>query len=98
MDTFTFLTMISVIGAAALFVALAIYLHLIIRELEGIGGTPTSFLAKIRLGVRAIESETDLLPVNVVKLNGGLTQVRDGLRGIDDNLGELIDAVGRQGG
>ncbi len=98
MDAFVLLTLISVIGAAALFLALAVYLRLIVRELQAIGGTPTSFLAKIRFGLRAIETATGALQPNVSKLNTGLTEVRDGLSGIDKNLGELIDAVSRQKG
>ena len=96
MNTMVLLTLISVIGAAALFVALAIYLKLIIRELEPTGGAPTSFLAKIRLGVRAIEMETGGLVPQVTKLNAGLTAIRDGLKAIDANLGGLITAVQRQ--
>ena len=96
MNPFVLLMLGSVVGAAALFIALAIFLNLIIRELSTIGGTSTSYLAKIRLGVRAIERETDALVPQVTKLNTGLSAVRDGLRGIDGNLSGLIDAVGRQ--
>lgn len=98
MNTMVLLTLVSVIGAAALFIALAVYLNLIVRELRAIGGSPTSFLAKIRLGVRAIETETGGLAPHVSKLNTGLTAIRDGLAGIDDNLGGLIEAVSRQEG
>lgn len=97
MNPMVLLMLVSIAGAAALFIALAIYLKLIIRELEPTGGTPTSFLAKIRLGVRAIEMETGGLVPQVTKLNQGLTAVRDGLKAIDANLGGLIDAVQRQG-
>ncbi|MBA2626580.1 MAG: hypothetical protein H0U85_01055 [Gemmatimonadales bacterium] len=96
------LTVVSVVGAAALFIALAVYLLLIIAELERIGGerkvygAPSSFLSKIRLGVRAIETQTGGLAPQVTKLNGGLSAVRDGLRAIDDNLAGLIAAVSRQ--
>lgn len=96
MNTMVLLTLISVVGAAALFVALAIYLVLIASELEPIGGTPTSYLAKIRLGVRAIETETGHLVPQVTRLNAGLSGVRDGLKAIDANLGGLIAAVQRQ--
>lgn len=97
MNPMVLLMLVSIAGAAALFIALAIYLKLIIRELEPTGGTPTSFLAKIRLGLRAIEMETGGLVPQVTKLNQGLTAVRDGLKAIDANLGGLIDAVQRQG-
>lgn len=96
------LTAISVLGAAALFIALALFLRPIIRELEDIGGPPTrfrvpaNFLAKIRLGVRAIEVETGAIVPQVTKLNGGLTAIRDGLRAIDANLVGAIDGVSKQ--
>jgi len=96
------LTVLSVLGASALFIALALFLRPIIRELEDIGGpstrfrAPANFLAKIRLGVRAIEVETGAIVPQVTKLNGGLTAIRDGLRGIDANLAGVIDGVSKQ--
>lgn len=96
------LTALSVLGASALFIALALFLRPIIRELEDIGGPstrfrqPANFLAKIRLGVRAIEVETGGLVPQVTKLNAGLTAIRDGLRGIDANLTGVIDGVSKQ--
>lgn len=102
MNTWVLLTLISVVGAAALFVALAVYLFLIIRELEAIGGerpvygTPSSFLSKIRMGVRAIEVETGGLVPQVTRLNAGLSQIRGGLKAIDANVAGVIAAVTRQ--
>ena len=90
------LMVVSVLGAWALFVALAIYLRLILRELRATGGTPTSFLAKIRVGLRAIEVETGHLVPEVTTLNERLTAIRDGLRAIDANLTGALDAVRRQ--
>ncbi len=104
MNTFVLLALVSVIGAAALFIALAWYLIAIATELEAIGGDrggygmPASLLSKIRLGVRAIETQTGGLAPQVTRLNEGLTAVRDGLRAIDDNLGGVITAVSRQEG
>ena len=104
MNTMVLLTLISVIGAAALFIALAWYLVLIISELEQIGGerkiygAPSSYLSKIRLGVRAIEVQTGGLAPQVTKLNAGLSAIRDGMKAIDANLGGVIAAVARQGG
>lgn len=102
MNTMVLLTLISVIGAAALFIALAVYLVLISSELERIGGKrpaygePASYLSKIRLGVRAIETQTGALVPHVTRLNAGLSAIRDGLRAIDANLGGVIAAVVRQ--
>jgi hypothetical protein len=102
MNSFVVLAILSVIGAAALFVALALFLRAIDRTLEDIGGpatrfsTPANYLSKIRLGVRAIEKQTDALAPSVTKLNGGLGAVRDGLKAIDSNLAGLLAAVSRQ--
>ncbi len=104
MNTMVLLTLISVLGAAALFIALARYLMLIISELEQIGGerpiygAPASYLSKIRLGVRAIEVQTGGLVPQVAKLNAGLSAIRDGLKVIDVNLAGVIAGVSRQGG
>jgi len=102
MNPFTWLALFSLIGASALFIALALFLNAIARELEQIGGeekgygVKASFLSKIRLGVRAIEVQTGAIAPQVTKLNGALTQVRDGLVVIDRNLAGVIEAVVRQ--
>lgn len=98
MNGYVLLTTVSVVGAAALFIALAIYLVLIIRELEAIGGHAESFLGKIRMGVRAIEVQTGHLPPQATKLNEGLSEIRDGLAQVDSNLAGVIEAVERQEG
>jgi hypothetical protein len=103
MSAFVVLAVLSVVGVAALFVALALFLRAIDRVLEDIGGpatrfsTPANFLSKIRLGVRAIERQTGALAPYVTKLNAGLAAVRDGLEAIDTNLAGLIAGVSRQG-
>jgi len=102
MNAMVLLAVISVAGAAALFVPLALFLRAIDGELETIGGpatrfvAPANYLAKIRLGVRAIERQTDALAPQVGRLNEGLTAIRDGLRAIDGNLARLIASVSRQ--
>ncbi len=69
----TVLTLVSVLGAAALFVALALFLVRIAGELERIGGeqpaygVQASYLSKIRLGVRAIETQTGALAPQVTR-------------------------------
>ena len=92
------LTLASVAAASALFIALAVFLVLILRELEPTGGTPVSFLAKIRLGLRAIEIETGHIPGEVPRLNEGLERVAGGLSVVDGNLGRLAAALQRQEG
>lgn len=96
MHPFVLLMVLSVLGVVALFGALAYYLFALIDLLGRVGGSPTSFLAKIRMGVRAIEVETGHLPTEVTTLNGGLSAVRDGLVQIDENLEALIGAVSTQ--
>lgn len=103
MNTMTLLALISVVGAAALFLALALSLFEIDKVLEDVGGTETkvygtraSLLSKIRMGLRAIEVQTGALAPAVTRLNGGLSAVRDGLDAINTNLGGLITAVSRQ--
>lgn len=96
MNAMTWLMLISVLAVAALFIALAIFLTLILKELRPIGTTPVSFLAKIRMGLRAIEKETSHIPTEVVALNIGLEQIRDGLAAVDGHLDRLGAALGRQ--
>ena len=103
MNPFTVLTLLSVVAASALFIALALFLIAITEQLEKIGGEEkgygvrASYLSKIRLGVRAIEVQTGAIAPQVTKLNGTLTKIRDGLMAIDDNLGGVIAAVSKQG-
>lgn len=91
-----FLTLISAIVVLLFLGIVAIYLIMISRLLEAIGGTPTSYLAKLRLGLRAIETETGHLPVQVTKLNEGLTAIAEGLSVADGHLVGTIDAVVKQ--
>jgi hypothetical protein len=103
MNPFVLLAILSVAGAAALFVALALFLRAIDRVLEDIGGpatrfsAPVNYLSKIRLGVRAIEKQTDALASSVTGLNGALGAILGGLRSVDANLAGVIAAVSRQG-
>ena len=102
MNQFTLFMLLSVIGASALFIALALFLNAITTQLEKIGGEEkgygvrASYLSKIRVGVRAIESETGMIAPQVTRLNGTLTKVRDGLVVVDANLGGVIAAVSKQ--
>lgn len=98
MNAMAWLMLVSVLAASALFVALAVFLVLILGELTPAGGSGTSFLAKIRLGLRAIEVETGHIPVEVTRLNAGLSAVRDGLVAVDGNLARLGAAIQRQEG
>ena len=90
------LTVISALVVVVFFAVLAAYLVQIARTLEAIGGKPDSFLAKLRLGLRAIEQETGHLPGEVTKLNAGLTAVAGGLQKVDEHLVKTIEAVVKQ--
>lgn len=92
------LMVLTAIVTLIFFGALAIYLYLIIQLLEAIGGAPDSYLAKLRLGLRAIETETGHLPVQVTTLNQGLTAVAEGLVAADQHLAGTIEAVLQQKG
>lgn len=102
MNTFVALMAVTLVGVAALFIALALFVRAIVRELEGIGGPatrfvrPVNYLSKIRLGLRAIEVETGYIVPEVTQLNQTLTSVRDGLRALDASLAGVIRNVQRQ--
>ena len=102
MSPFVLLMVLSVTAVSALFIALALFLNYITTQLEKIGGEEkgygvrASYLSKIRVGVRAIEMETGMIPTQVTKLNGALTAVRDGLIVVDGNLAGVIAAVSKQ--
>jgi hypothetical protein len=102
MNTFVLLMWITLVGVAALFLALALYVRAIVIQLEHIGGPasrfvkPSNYLAKIRLGVRAIDIETSHLPPQATKLNETLASIRDGLRAIDSGLAGVITNVQKQ--
>jgi len=103
MNSFIVLTVLSVLAASSLFIALALFLSAIAGELAKIGGedkgygTKANFLSKIRVGVRAIETQTGMIAPQVTKLNDTLTRIRDGLVVVDRNLAGVIAAVSRQG-
>jgi hypothetical protein len=102
MSAMVALTVISLLGVAVFFAALAWFLRAIALELEAIGGpatrfaSPVNYLSKIRVGLRAIERQTDALVPYVTTLNRGLGAIRDDVRAVDANLSGLIDAVARQ--
>ena len=90
------LTLLTAVLVLVFFVVLAVALVYISRGLESIGGTPTSFLAKLRLGLRAIEKETSHLTPQVLQVNAGLSQIAAGLGSVDKHLVGAIAAVTRQ--
>ena len=90
------LTSLSALLVLTFFVVLAYALVRISAALRSIGGTPTSYLAKLRLGLRAIEKETSHLAPQVLKINAGLTEIGAGLASVDRHLVGTIAAVVKQ--
>ncbi|MEM9223139.1 MAG: hypothetical protein AAGB11_12150 [Pseudomonadota bacterium] len=96
MTSITLLTALSVLAALGFLATVAVFLGKIAATLEAIGGRGDSYLAKLRLGLNAIERETSHLPAAAVPLNENLTNVADGLVGVDDALGKLYGALAAQ--
>ncbi|MBA2242108.1 MAG: hypothetical protein H0W04_04370 [Chthoniobacterales bacterium] len=87
------LTTLSCLAAVLLLVVVAVNLVRIAGVLEGIGGSPTSWLAKLRLGLRAIETETAQIAPQVTTLNSGLGAVDNGLRQVERDLAASVAAL-----
>ncbi len=97
MDTVLLLTILTILAAAVLLIALGIGLWQIAMALEGIG----SSLDKIAYGVRAIEVETSPLPECIDGINGSLAPVVGGFEAVgasltsaDKHLGNIAVALG----
>ena len=97
MDTVLLLTILTIVAAAVLLIALGIGLFNIALALEGIG----SSMDKIAYGVRAIEVETNPLPECIDGINGSLAPVVDGFAAVggsltsaDRHLGNIAGALG----
>ena len=87
------LTLATCLAAVLLLGVVAINLWRIIKELEWIGGTPISWLAKIRFGLRAIETETGQITPQVTNLNSGLSAVDGGFRQVESDLAAAVAAL-----
>ncbi|MEO7444731.1 MAG: hypothetical protein ABIT96_03290 [Ferruginibacter sp.] len=89
--------MILTVLLVLVFVFALIYLVTQIHGLLAkIGGLGESFLAKLRLGLRAIETETGHLPVEVTQLNETLTKTDAGLKIVNKHLEGTIEAALKQ--
>lgn len=80
------LMIVTILAVLLLVFVLIKYLAEIDKILKKIGGDGNSFLAKLRLGLRAIETETGALTPNVLKLNETLNNTAEGLKAVDDGL------------
>ena len=92
------LTVLSLLAVVLLVGTLIFFLVRIVGVLDRVGGGPTSYLAKIRMGVRAIEVETGHLPEQATALNDHLGKILGGLKAIDDALVATAGAAAKQGG
>ena len=83
---FVWLTILSALEVLAFVGELVAFLQRIVATLERIGGSPTSYLAKVSFGVRAIEKETSHLGPQVIQLNQGLIGLAGKLAVVDGHL------------
>ena len=97
MDTVLLLTILTILAALVLLIALGWGLYYILKGLEGIGNS----LDKIAYGVRAIETETAPLPACIDGINnslapvvGGFEAVSSSLTSADQNLGKVAGVLG----
>tara|TARA_Y100000294_G_scaffold54472_1_gene51391 strand:- start:365 stop:658 length:294 start_codon:yes stop_codon:yes gene_type:complete len=93
---FVILMLITVLAAVILLVVLVSNLTKIIDYLNAIGGNPDSYLSKLRLGLRAIETETGHIATEVTTLNAELGVIAEGLTGVDQHLVNTINSVVKQ--
>lgn len=90
------LILLTILVTLLFFGALAGFMVAITARLDSIGNGPRSSLATITWGVRAIESETALIPTEVPRLNQQLTAAAGVLRQIDDGLVVIAGAAAAQ--
>ena len=91
-----FMTALTALAALAFLGVVAFALTKIVAALDSIGGRGDSYLAKLRLGLRAIERETSHLPAAAPEINAGLNDVAGGLAAVDATLGDLHKALEAQ--
>jgi len=91
--------LVTILAVLALVVVLLGMVFSITSVLQRIGGDPDSYLAKLRLGLRAIETETGHLPGSVVALNEELGEIAGGLAVVSGHVkGTIEAAVAQEGG
>ncbi len=98
MELSTILILVTAICVLAFFLVVAFALLKIDPVLESIGGRGESYLAKLRLGLRAIERETSHLPAAAPRINEGLGALAAGLMAVDATLEEAYAALNAQDG
>ncbi len=88
------LTILTILAAAVLLIALGIGLWQIALALEGIG----SSMDKISYGVRAIDTETKPLPECIDGINGSLAPVVGGFAAVGESLTSADKHLGNVAG
>ena len=86
METITILVFLSCLISLIFLATVAWALTQINEQLAPIGGTSESFLAKLRLGLRAIEKQTSHLGVIVTNVNQQLEKIEGGIEQLANNL------------
>ena len=94
----TLLTLMTCLAGLVFLAVVALALTRIVALLESIGGKGDSYLAKLRLGLRAIERETSHLPAAAPALNRDLAAIAEGLMAVDATLGRAHAAIVAQEG
>ncbi len=90
---FTLLMILTVVLVLIFVFALIFLVTKVHGLLNEIGGCSTSLLAKLRWGLRAIETETGHLPVEVTQLNDTLSKTGAGLKVVNNHLEGTIQAA-----
>lgn len=96
MGIYVILMLLTILATLALVIVLIIYLNKINWILASIGGTGYSFLAKLRVGLRAIETETAHLETEIVNLNKRLNETSEGFKSLEGNLKDTINQIEQQ--
>lgn len=91
----TWLTLLSGLAALLFLGVVAWGLVRIVARLEAIGGRGDSYLARLRLGLRAIECETAHLPRAVPGINAALGATAVGLGAVQAGLGRVLAGLTR---
>jgi hypothetical protein len=94
----TLLTALTCLATLMFLAVVARALIKICHVLDSIGGSGESYLAKLRLGLRAIERETSHLPAAAPVVNKRLGEIAAGLTALDGTLGGLHKALLAQEG
>ncbi|MEK9653272.1 MAG: hypothetical protein VW683_10225 [Betaproteobacteria bacterium] len=81
------------LAVLALLAIVALALIKLNKVLESIGGSGESFLAKLRLGLRAIERETSHLPSVMPDIIEDLNQINNGLSAVKDTVNKTYGSV-----